>query len=123
MDWLRLGLSLVGVVGLIVLLFYALRKLNKVKRVTAGGKMHVIDRVNLGKDGMLLVVSVCGKLMLIGAGAGKIEKLCDLDMTEEEYYPEGAEAPVDFKSVLSGIMGKEKSPSDEEKKEEDGHDA
>lgn len=108
MDWLRVILSLVGIIGLIFMLFYAIRKLNKAKLVTGGGKMHILDRINLGKDGMLLVVSVCGKLMLIGAGAGRIEKLCDLDMTEAEYFPDGQTAP-DFKSVLSNMMGKSKS--------------
>lgn len=127
MDWLRTVLSLIGVVGLIILLFYALQKLNKAKRITSGGKMHILDRVNLGRDGMLLVVSVCGRLMLIGAGSGRIEKLCDLDMTEEEYFPDSGQSAPDFRTILGNMTGRNKTgepASDGEAEgEEDGKNA
>lgn len=104
MDWIVWIFSLLGVLGLIFLLFYALKKLNKSVSIGTGSKLRVLDRVNLGRDGMLLVVSVDGKLMLIGVTPQRVEKLCDLESTEEEYL-KGSEAQ-DFKSVLASVLWK-----------------
>lgn len=75
MDWITWLLSFLGVIGLIFLLFYALKKLNKRVSVGSGSRLRVLDRVSLGKDGMLLVVSAAGKLMLIGVTPQRVEKL------------------------------------------------
>lgn len=104
MDWISWLLSLIGVIGLIFLLFYALKKLNKKVNVTSGSKLRVLDRVSLGRDGMLLVISVTGKLMLIGVTPQRVEKLCDLEQTEEEYISGTQEQ--DFKSVLASVLWK-----------------
>ena len=99
-QWL---LSFIGVLGLIFVLFYALRRLNK--RVTvSGGRLKVLDRISIGRDGMLLVISVCGSVMLVGVTSQRIEKLCDLDVTEEEYSADRQGG--DFMSVFSAVMGK-----------------
>ena len=103
MDWLQWLLSFIGVLGLIFFPFYALKKLNNGINVKSGKRLRVLDRVNLGRDGMLLVVSVCGKLMLLGATSSRVEKLCDLDVTEEEY---STQQSTDFRSVLSSVTGK-----------------
>ena len=103
MDWIQWLLSFIGVLGLIAVLFYALKKLNK-RISTTGGRLKVLDRVSIGRDGMLLVVSVCGKVMLVGVTAQRIERLCDLEVTEEEYNA-GQQNP-DFMSVFSAMMGK-----------------
>lgn len=103
MDWIQWLLSFIGVLGLIAVLFYALQKLNK-RISTAGGRLKVLDRISIGRDGMLLVVSVCGKVMLVGVTSQRIEKLCDLDVTEEEYSADRQNA--DFASVFSAVMGK-----------------
>ena len=103
MDWIQWLLSFIGVLGLMAVLFYALRKLNK-RISTAGGRLKVLDRVSIGRDGMLLVVSVCGKVMLVGVTSQRIEKLCDLDVSEEEYSA-GQQNP-DFASVFSAIMSR-----------------
>lgn len=119
MDWLQWALSFLGVLGLIFFLFYALRKLNKGISVKSGTKLRVLDRINLGRDGMLLVVSVCNKLMLLGVTAQKVDKLCDLDMTEEEYLNssglQSGEKSADFKSVLFSMMGKKTQETEGEK--------
>lgn len=112
MDWIVWFLSLLGVLGLIVLLFYALKKLNKRVSIGTGSKLRVLDRVNLGRDGMLLVVSVDGKLMLIGVTPQRVEKLCDLESTEEEYLSGGE--TQDFKSVLASVLWKK--PQSEQSK-------
>lgn len=104
MGWLQWLLSFIGVIGLILLLFYALKKLNKRVSVSAGGKLKVLERVGIGRDGMLLVISIDGKLMLIGATAQRIEKLCDLDLTEEDYL--SGQQSVDFKTILANLRSK-----------------
>lgn len=114
LDWIVWLCSFLGVLGLIVLLFYALKKLNKRVSIGTGSKLRVLDRVNLGRDGMLLVISVNGKLMLIGSTPQRIEKLCDLEMTEEEYS--SLENAPDFKSVFSALW---KRPQQEDP-EKDG---
>lgn len=115
MNWLQIILSLIGVLGLIIMLFYALKKLNKRVSVQNGNKMRVLDRVNLGRDGMLVVVSVCGKLMLLGVTAQRIEKICDLDVNESEYFPtvEGGQQQ-DFKSILASAFGKKQKETEKE---------
>ena len=104
MDWVSWLLSCVGVIGLIFFLFYALKKLTKKVSVTSGSKLRVLDRVSLGRDSMLLVISVAGKLMLIGVTPQRVEKLCDLEQSEEDYLS-GAQAQ-DFRSVLADLLWK-----------------
>lgn len=116
MDWLQWLLSFIGVLGLIFFLFYALKKLNKGVSVKSGNRLRVLDRVNLGRDGMLLVVSVCGKLMLLGATSSRVEKLCDLDITEEEY---SIQQSGDFKSVLSSVLGKNRQEQQGQQKQQE----
>ena len=120
MDILWVVFSLIGVLGLFFVLIYALRKLNRGISVMSGGKMRIIDRVSVGRDGMLLVVSVAGKLMLVSATSQRIEKLCDLEMTPEEYAAQqvGTEnAGMSFGQVLSAVMGGKKG--EEKDKEND----
>lgn len=118
MNWLQWILSFLGVLGLIFFLFYAIRKLNKGIAVKSGNKLRVLDRINLGRDGMLLVVSVCGRLMLLGVTAQRVDKLCDLDMTEGEYLQslseEGSQG-MDFKAALLAVMGKKQQETEVDK--------
>jgi hypothetical protein len=50
--------------------------------------------------------------MLVGVSAGRIEKLCDLDISEEEYFGSDENTdkppPMSFANVLSGFMFKNK---------------
>ena len=59
-------LSLVGVLGLFFIMVYATKKLNSGIGYVNGNRMKVVDRISLGRDGMLVVVSVAGTLMLVG---------------------------------------------------------
>ncbi len=111
MDILWVVFSLIGVLGLFFALIYALRKLNRGISVMSGGKMRIIDRVSVGRDGMLLVVSVAGKLMLVSATSQRIEKLCDLEMTAQEYAAQQGGADntgMSFGQALSAVMGRKK---------------
>lgn len=113
--------SLVGVLGLFFILVYAVKKLNNGLTLVNGNRMKVIDRVSVGRDGMLLVVSVAGKLMLIGVSSSHIEKLSDIDMSLEEYNavkgsPDTeAKSSPEFVSMLFEAVKKKKSGDDESK--------
>ncbi|MDR0197611.1 MAG: flagellar biosynthetic protein FliO [Oscillospiraceae bacterium] len=121
-DFLAVTISLIGVLGLILLLFYGVRLLNKRVSVVGGSRLHVLDRANIGRESMLLVVSVCGKLMLIGVSSQRVEKLADLDVSEEEYaraIKEDGNIPI-FSDVLGRFLGGKKDKGgDSEKGSED----
>jgi flagellar biogenesis protein FliO len=79
---------------------------------TTGGRLRVIDRAGLGRDAMLLVVSVCGRLILVGVSAQRVEKLADLEQTEEEYIEavknSTGNGVLPFSDILSSFMKKKK---------------
>ena len=85
MEYFQLICALIGILGLIFVLFWALRKLNKGVLRSGGKRLKILDRAVLGGEKSVIVVSVAGKCMVLGVTAAKIEKIADLDMTEEEY--------------------------------------
>jgi flagellar biosynthetic protein FliO len=112
MEWIWMILSLAGVLGLFFILVYAMKKLNGGLGYVNGNRMKVIDRVSLGRDGMLVVVCVAGKLMLVGVTGQHIEKLADIDMSPEEYYaqqssPE-AQNGMSFAAAFAEVMKRNK---------------
>lgn len=121
MDILWVVLSLIGVLGLFFVLIYALKKLNSGIGFVNGNKMRVIDRVTVGREGSLLVVSVAGKLMLIGATANHIEKLSDLDMTPEEYAAQmsAPSGTPTFSEAFSAVIRQKKGNAEEKEGDKD----
>lgn len=119
LDFLWVIVSLAAVFGLLFLLLYGLKRLNSRVGVNNGGKMRVLDRVTIGRDGLLLVVSVGGKLLLISATPHHIEKLGELDMTAEEYSAQLREevAQGGFSSVLAAMMNRGKNSTEESEKD------
>lgn len=109
MELFGLLISLLGVIGLILFLFYLMKKLNKMTTVSSGSKLRIIDRANTGRDSSLLVVSIGGRLMLIGVSTGRIEKLSDLDISEEDYLgsPENPDKQgIRFSDILNNLVKK-----------------
>ena len=53
--------ALVGVIALIFLFFWVLRKVNKGILTTGGKRLKVLDRATLGGEKSVVVVSVAGK--------------------------------------------------------------
>lgn len=77
--WVVVCLALVF--GLLFLFLYLMKRLSNGVSVLNGSRMRVLDRVTVGRDGMLLVVCVADRLMLIGVTPQRIEKICDLETT------------------------------------------
>lgn len=113
--WVVVCLALVF--GLLFLFLYLMKRFSHGVSVLNGSKMRVLDRVMVGRDGMLLVVCVADRLMLIGVTPQRIEKICDLDTTPEEYTAQLRQEPSQngFSSVLAAVMKRH-----EEKKSEKG---
>jgi len=127
-DILYVAISLIGVLGLFFMVAWGLRKLSgRVSFASSGGsRLRILDRVNLGRDSMLLVVSVCDKLMLIGVSGQNTQKLADLDMSEDEYLNAAKTANsggAGFFDVFGGILNKngKNKKSEEENDEDEGN--
>ena len=109
MGIFQMVMALIGVLALIFLMFWVLKKLNA--RVSSFDSRHmkVLERINLGPDKMLLLVSVCGKCMVLGVTSNRTEKICDLEQTEEELTAPSGETPSfseSFKTVLNNMIKK-----------------
>ena len=82
-EYLMIFASLLGVIGLIFLTYYASRWLNKKFNFgsTYGAKssIKIVEYTTVAQDKQLIIVSVGGKYMLLGVTPGSISKICDLD--------------------------------------------
>ena len=103
MEYVQLVCALIGVLALIFLFFWILRKVNKGILSVSGKRLKVLDRASLGGEKSVVVVSVAGT-------AGRIDKIEDLSITEEEYmselYPEGSGRQDNFFAAFSDAMAK-----------------
>ena len=102
--------SLLGIIGLIFLAFYAQKWLHKhfnAGSFSMGQKaVKIIECVSIAQDKQLMIVTVGKKNMLIGVTPNAVTKICDLD---EEDLPiiEIGDAPAEsgfmksFKKVFS----------------------
>ena len=84
MEYFKLIMALIGVLALVFVLFWLMKKLNSRVYMSSGRSLKVLERVNIGQDKCLLLISVCGKCMVVGVSPNHTEKLCDLEQTEEE---------------------------------------
>lgn len=117
MDYFQMIMALIGVLALVFVIFWLMKRFNARVTLTDSRHLKVLERVNLGPDKMLLIVSVCGKCMLLGVTSQSTEKICDLDETEEQLCAkktDGGTFPTVSES-LKMVFGKkknEKKPSE-----------
>lgn len=83
-EILTILFSLLGVVALIIFTYYGANWLNKRVRFSSNGMLKVHERVNLGADKAVMIVSVGGQYMLVGVTQQNINKISDLDKDEIE---------------------------------------
>ena len=84
MEYFQMIMALLGGLALVFLLFWAMKKLSRRVTLSDSKNMKILERINLGPDKMLLLVSVCGKCMVLGVTNGRVEKVNELEETEEE---------------------------------------
>lgn len=102
MEYFQMIMSLVGVLALVFIVFWLMKKLNKRFNMNSTANMKVLERINLGPDKMLLLVSVCRKCMVICVTANGCEKICDLDETEDDIMlsPENRKRRASFEELF-----------------------
>lgn len=84
MQYFQMIMALIGVLALVFGIFWLMKKLNRHVMTSESRNMRILERVNLGPDKMLLLISVCGKCMVLGITSNHAEKICDIEQTEEE---------------------------------------
>ena len=105
-------MALLGVLALVFLLFWGMKKLNRRVVLSDSKNMKILERINLGPDKMLLLVSVCGKCMVLGVTNGRVEKVHELEETEEQllakkdYNGGNPTFRESFKTVFRDMMNK-----------------
>ncbi len=111
MEYFQMIMALLGVLALVFLLFWAMKKLNKRVTLSDSRNMKVLERINLGPDKMLLLVSICGKCMVLGVTSGRVEKVHELEETEEQLLAKNESGgnpsfKESFKTVFKDMMNK-----------------
>lgn len=109
MEYFQMIMALIGVLALVFLLFWLMKKFNARVSLYDSKNMKILERINLGPDKMLLLVSVCGRCMVLGVTSGHTEKICELEQTEEELTAVNGENPSfkeSFKMVLDNMKRK-----------------
>lgn len=110
MNYFQMIMALIGVLALVFVIFWVMKKLNARVTLTDTRHLKVLERVNLGPDKMLLIVSVCGRCMLLGVTSQSTEKICDLDETEEELCAKQSDKTFPtFTESFKSILGKKKA--------------
>lgn len=112
MEYFQMIMALLGVLALVFLLFWIMKRFNNRVALSDSKNMKILERINLGPDKMLLLVSVCGKCMVLGVTSGHTEKICEIEQSEEELTKrtEGGNPSFgeSFKIVLGNMMNKKK---------------
>lgn len=111
MEYFQMIMALIGVLALVFVMFWLMKKLNKHVMVSDSRNMKILERINLGPDKMLLLVSICGRCMVLGVTTNHTEKICELEETEEELTQLADGNPTfgeSFKIVLGNMMNKNK---------------
>lgn len=109
MEYFQMIMALIGVLALVFVLFWIMKKFNARVSLYDSKNMKILERINLGPDKMLLLVSVCGKCMVLGVTSSHTEKICELEQTEEELCAPSGENPSfkeSFKTVLDNMKRK-----------------
>lgn len=95
--------SLLGVIGLIFLTYFAGKWLNRRMYSVTGKTVRVLERENLGQDKCVVIVKAGSKYMLLGVTQHHIDKLCDLDEDDISEQLKTPPAPAGGKSFLENL--------------------
>ena len=110
MNYFQMIMALIGVLALVFVIFWVMKKFNARVTLTDSRHLKLLERINLGPDKLLLIVSVCGKCMLLGVTSQSTVKICDLDETEEELVAKQSDKTFPtFSESFRSILGKKKA--------------
>lgn len=98
--------ALVALGLVLVAAWYLLRWVGKASQGPQQSRyITILDRIAVGQDKWLLLVSVAGKKMLIGMNAGTVVKLCDIE-DEEGMLVAPDSQTQSFSTLLQGVLSK-----------------
>lgn len=102
-EFFAVTFSLIGILALILALFYASKWFNRRMSITSAQNLKIIERVNLAPDKMLLLIEICGKYMVIGVTPSGINTLSELDDEEiaKLKLPEKGNGNNQFLNILT----------------------
>lgn len=113
--------SLLGVIGLIFLVYFGTRWINKKFRSTSWNSLDdgikIIDCLGIAQDKQLLVIKAGKKGMLLGVSTNSITKICDIDDDDIEEMQRGLAEKTD--TPFSDIFRKAFSKNNSEKTDAD----
>ncbi len=103
-DFLSVAFSLLMLVAVLVLTYFATRWMGKRFSMQGStGMVKILDRVFVGQDKALMIVQVADKTMLVGMTAHGMTKLCDIENPQDlNIQPTGS--PPDFSSLLRDTL-------------------
>lgn len=101
-DVISLVFSLLGVIAILVLAYYATRMFARSHGAgNPNSLVKIVDRVALAQDKFFVIIEVAGQYMLVGVTAGSMSKICDL--TPEQVQQSTAEKGAGT-SMFSGAL-------------------
>jgi len=137
MEYVQLFFSLVGVVGLILLLYYCLAKLKLGNNISGGSfasankLVKIIERVSLSREAGLALVKAGEKVLLVGISANKITTLEDLsddalvkelllnENNEKARRAQGFSSAPNFREIVLSAIGKQTEKTTEKEPEKE----
>lgn len=107
MQWISGVLSILFILLVFALVlvaaYYATRLVAKGYTPTImGGNMRVLERISLGQDRQLLIVSVGERRLLLGSSQKGVELICDI--TDQPLSYPDTPAPTDFSGILKSTI-------------------
>ena len=84
-DAVRVGLSLAGVIGLIVLMYWGARRMLPQSALgRSSGAIHVLAKTHLSPKQRILLIQVGRRVLVVGdGGSGQLNTLCQIDDPDE----------------------------------------
>lgn len=82
MEYIKVVLSLIGVILLILATYFGAKWMTKKVQMRPGSIIKVIDRVNLTQDKSVVIITVGEKCMLLGVSPQHVEKIEELNKEE-----------------------------------------
>lgn len=107
-DIFSLIFAFVGIIGVVILTYYASKLYARKLGPIAGGKyIRIIDRVIVSKSGSILIIDVGGKQYMVGVNEQSIQIMEELD--PPIYIPK-AEEMINYTSIsgLKSLFHREK---------------
>ena len=105
MEYLKVVLSLIGVLMLIFATYFGVRWMEKKVQYKPGASVKVIETVGLGTDKSLVIINIGEKYMMLGVSQQHIEKIADIDKEDIKVITQKAQTERQpFSASLAKVL-------------------